>query len=199
MYLALSGSDRQSWVLDTLNSNCAGWEEFAGVADLNFWKLHTNQGIVRASLFWSNVDLDSKNTLILMMPPFDDFDGGGFCSKKEFFGLWWVFLLSEYKDSCLSWSENFLTVMSQNSSLFFSFSGLAWFSSLTENDWSSFCSTWSVLEHIAKRDAGESEVLRLSSYCCWISMNFHIVSLVNNKGSTSSRNLLFKWCSNFHS
>ena len=39
---------------------------------------------MRASLFWSNVDLDSKNTLILMMPPLDDFGGGDFVQKKNF-------------------------------------------------------------------------------------------------------------------
>ena len=199
MYLALSGSYRQFLVLDTLNSNCVYWGGFAGVASLSFWRLHITQGTETASLFWSSVDLGSRNILTLMTPPPGDFDGGGFCSKKEILGLWWVFFSSEYKDNCLSWSENFLTVISQNSSRFFSFSGLDWFSSLTENDWSSFCSTESVLEHMAKRGVGESEVLRVSSYCCWISRNFHIVSGVNRRGSASSRNLEFKWCSNFHS
>ena len=112
-------------------------------------------------------------------------------SKKEFLGLW-LFFSSEYRLSCLNCSLNFLIVIIQNSRCFFSLTGLDALSNFSEKDWSSVSSTFSWLEHMARGEGSESEVLRLVSKFWIVSMNFHLVSLVNNRGIISSRNLLFR-------
>ena len=102
-----------------------------------------------------------KHFNLRLAPPWRFWWGWG-DSKKEFLDLW-LFFSSEYRLSCLNCSLNFLIVIIQNSRRFFSLTGLDALSNFNEKDWSSVSSTFSRLEHIARGDGSESEVLRLVS------------------------------------